>query len=178
MKGFTLWLVQDKSVCLTCSQPSKHFHFSFYFSSSSTLHLILRRRCALLRLSLNLLGELITGELLIHCHSVQLHSVLWRRTHRALCCSNTKQHPSWITSLAVAQKPNLVSVCKTGGGSYTQEPHVHFNNSYLYGNETKSTRWFCPGAVSVMKMQPHYNPSKITILRQSCLKSNAGPWRF
>lgn len=67
-------------------------------------------------------GGLITSELLIHFYTVQLHHVLWWRTHRALSDStNTKQHPSLMATL---RKPNLVSVWKTGGGSYTQKLHV------------------------------------------------------
>lgn len=183
IKGFTLWLVQDKAVCLTCSQHSKHFHFSFHFSSPSTLYLIFRKKCAPHSMSLNMLGGLITSELLIHCPTVQLHHVLWWRTHRALCCSstNTKQHPSLMATLHSSSKTKP-GVCLEDGRwqlhTETTCTITHFNNSYLDGNESKPRVWFCPGAVSVMKMLPHHNTSKIAILRQNWLKGNVDPWRF
>lgn len=166
-------------MCLTCSRRSKHFHFSFYFSSSSMLYLIFRKKCALHSMSLNMLGGAYhkwTADPLLHCPAAPRPVV-----KDTLCLERLHQHQAASITDGYSSKTKP-GVCLEDRRwqlhTETTCTIMHFNNSYLEGNESKPKVWFCPGAVSVMKMLPHHNPSKIAILRQNWFKGNVDPWRF
>lgn len=119
MMGFSLWLAQDTAVCLTHSHhSSKHFHFSFCFSSPSTLYLSFRKKTCTAQHEPKNAGGAYHKWSLSHCPPA-----LGPVPCAAPPAPSSIHHP-WLLR-AAAQKPNLVSVCETGGGSYTQKPIVH-----------------------------------------------------